>query len=41
MELWADNTQVYELFMRVCTRWRLPPMGCSGRPSTRSSTGLG
>jgi Phage related hypothetical protein (DUF1799). len=27
VELWPDNTQVYELFRRVGTRWRLPPMG--------------
>lgn len=30
VELWPDNTQVYELFRRVGTRWRLPPM--SGVP---------
>lgn len=27
MELWPDNLQAYELFRRVGTRWRLPPMG--------------
>lgn len=27
VELWPENTQVYELFRRVGTRWRLPPMG--------------